>query len=167
MVQAPPLALVHEVFGEFLTDTAGIQPAPDTFDFVLAACAMLAGFYPDEKIRQQLFNSLLGNFLGKAIYSVSLTGGVSATDGSIVDDLKMPEVLTFAVIMLKLDCLLLLEVPAQSHWTAVLLPARRCILICCTFGCSSPVSMWNTRRTSPLGLLLIHQRSSWRTTTVC
>lgn len=57
MVQAPPLALVHEVFGEFLTDAAGIQPAPDTFDFVLKACAMLADFHLDEKIRQQLFNS--------------------------------------------------------------------------------------------------------------
>lgn len=159
MVQAPPLALVHEVFGEFLTDAAGIQPAPDTFDFVLKACAMLADFHLDEKIRQQLFNWELGNFLGKTMHSVNPTDGVSATDGSIVDDWNKPEVLTFAVIKLNLDCLLLLELLAQSHWTAVLLPAGAAYS-CCTFGCSSPVSMWNTRRTSPLGLLLIHQWSS-------
>ncbi|KAK9919159.1 hypothetical protein WJX75_009796 [Coccomyxa subellipsoidea] len=85
--KAPPLALVHEVFGEFLADADSIRPSPDTFDFVLELCAMLADFYGDEKYRQKHFNSLLGKFLGNEIYRVSLTDGVSATDGSIVDDL--------------------------------------------------------------------------------
>jgi hypothetical protein len=92
LVQAPPLALVHEVFGEFLADADSIRPSPDTFDFVLELCAMLADFYGDEKYRQQHFNSLLGKFLGNEIYRVSLTDGVSATDGSIVDDLDNLEV---------------------------------------------------------------------------
>ncbi len=83
------------MFGEFLTNAAGIQPSPDTFDFVLAACATLGNFHEHEKTRQRVFNCLLGTFLGKDIESVNLTDGASATDGSIVDKLDKPEVLTF------------------------------------------------------------------------
>lgn len=93
-MQPPPLQLVHRVFGEFVSDAAGIQPSPDTFDFVLETCALLADFYPDESIRQQLFNRHLAQYLGKTIYRVSLTSGVSATDGSIVDNLEKPEVMS-------------------------------------------------------------------------
>lgn len=39
--------------------------------------------------------AFLGTFLGKDIESVNLTDGASATDGSIVDKLDKPEVLTF------------------------------------------------------------------------
>ena len=71
MVQAPPLELVHEVFGQFRTDAENVQPSPGKSDFVLDACALLTGFSQDEKELQQRFNSLLGGFLGKPIYSVS------------------------------------------------------------------------------------------------
>ncbi len=86
------MQLVHRVFGEFVADAASIQPLPDTFDFVLEACALVADFYPDESIRQQLFSRHLEQYLGKPIYRVNLTSGVSATDGSIVDKLEKPEV---------------------------------------------------------------------------
>ena len=91
-MQAPPLALVHEVFGEFLTNAVGIQPSPDTYEFVLEACAMLANFFDDEKYRQRIFNGLLGRYLGKDIYRVHVAKGVSTTGGSIVDEIDMPEV---------------------------------------------------------------------------
>ncbi len=94
MLQPPPLQLVHRVFGGFVSDAASIQPSPDTFDFVLETCALLADFYPDESIRQQLFNRHLAQYLGQTIYRVRLTSGVSATDGSIVDNLEKPEVMT-------------------------------------------------------------------------
>jgi len=58
----------------------------------LEACALLAEFYSDESVRQQLFNKRLEQYLGKPIYSVKLTSGVSATDGSIVDKPEKPEV---------------------------------------------------------------------------
>lgn len=92
MLQVPPLQLVHRVFGEFGADAACVQSSPDTFDFVLAACGMLADFYPDESKRWQLFNKRLEQCLSKPIYRVKLTSGVSETDGSIVDKLGMPEV---------------------------------------------------------------------------
>ena len=55
--------MVHRVFGEFEADSASIQPSPDTFDFVLEACGLLAEFYPDEYMRQQLFNDCLAQYL--------------------------------------------------------------------------------------------------------
>ena len=92
-MQPPPLQLVHRVFGEFEADAASAQPSPDTFDFVLEACGLLAEFYPDEGVRQQLFNKCLEQYLSKTIYRVKLTAGVSETDGSIVDTPNMPEVI--------------------------------------------------------------------------
>ena len=91
-LQCPPLQLVHRVFGEFETDAASIQPSPKTFDFVLEACGLLADFYPDEGVRQQLFNKHLEHYLNQSIYRVKLTSGVSETDGSIVNTPNMPEV---------------------------------------------------------------------------
>ena len=88
----PPPQLVHRVFGESEADAASIQPSPDTFDFVLEACGVLADFYPDEGVRQQLLNKCLEKYLSKSIYRVKLTSGVSETDGSIVDTRDMPEV---------------------------------------------------------------------------
>ena len=92
MLQPPPLQLVHRAFGEFVEGTTSIQPLPDTFDFVLESCAFLAEFYPDEGVRQQQFNKRLEQYLGKPIYSVKLTNGISETDGSIVDNPAMAEV---------------------------------------------------------------------------
>ena len=83
---------MHRAFGEFEADAASIQPSPDTFDFVLEACRLLAEFYPDEGVRQQLFNKHLEHYLNKPIYRVKLTSGVSETDGSIVNTPDMPEV---------------------------------------------------------------------------
>ena len=94
-MQCPPLQLVHRVFGEFQEDVASIQPSPDTFDFVLEACGLLADFYPDERMTQQLFNRCLEKYLDREINAVKLTTGVSRTDGSIVDALHMPEVTVF------------------------------------------------------------------------
>ncbi|KAL0049923.1 hypothetical protein WJX82_000834 [Trebouxia sp. C0006] len=93
--KCPPLQLVHRVFGKFETDAASIQPSPDTFDFVLEACGLLADFYPDEGVRQQLFNKHLEHYLDQSIYRVKLTSGVSETDGSIANTPNMPE---FAVL---------------------------------------------------------------------
>lgn len=93
MLQPPPFQLVHRVFGEFLAGAAGIQPSPDTFEFVLEMCAVLTDFHPDERIRQQLFNKRLEQYLGKPISGVKLASGISETDGSIVDKLDMPEVI--------------------------------------------------------------------------
>lgn len=90
-LQCPPLQLVHRVFGEFETDAASIQPSPDTFDFVLEACGLLADFYPNEGVRQQLFNKHLEHYLDQSIYRVKLTSGVSETDGSIANTPNMPE----------------------------------------------------------------------------
>ena len=91
-MQPPPLQLVHKVFGQFEADAASVQPSPDTFDFVLEACGLLAEFYPDEGVRQQLFNKCLEQYLSKSIYRVKLTSGVSETDGSIVNTPDIPEV---------------------------------------------------------------------------
>ncbi len=92
MLQSPPLQLVHEVFGEFLSDAASIQPLPDTFDFVLEICTLLADFYPDERTRQQLFTKRFEVYLDRPIYTASLANGVTATDGSLVDSVTNPEV---------------------------------------------------------------------------
>lgn len=92
MLQPPPLQLVHRAFGEFMADAASVQPSPDTFDFVLESCAFLAEFYPNESVKQQQFNKRLEQYLGKPIYCVNLTGGMSETDGSIVDNPAMAEV---------------------------------------------------------------------------
>lgn len=91
-LQCPSLQLVHRAFGEFEADAASIQPSPDTFDFVLEPCRLLAEFYPDEGVRQQLFNKHLEHYLNKQIYRVKLTSGVRETDGSIVSTPDMPEV---------------------------------------------------------------------------
>ena len=63
-----------------------------TFDFVVEACGLLADFFPDEGMRQQLFNKHLEHYFDKSIYKVQLTSGVSETDGSIVNTPNMPEV---------------------------------------------------------------------------
>ena len=83
---------MHKVFGEFEADAASVQPSSKTLQFVLEACGLLADFYPDESVRQQLFNKLLGKYLENHIFKVALTQGVSQTDGSIVNDPAKPEV---------------------------------------------------------------------------
>ena len=111
-MQAPPFALVDKVFAEFADNYATIEPSRESLDFVVDACNLLAQFLPDEEVRQQKFLALLGARMGKQFYSVSMAQGVTATDGSIVDDIAGPEV----------DPLLLLP--------ATFLPVDLNILIC-------------------------------------
>ena len=73
----------------------------------------LADFHVPREITQFYFNSLLQNFLGKEIVRVKLTDGASATDGSIVDKLDNPEVMTVSNMIL--NCMLFLGMLAESH----------------------------------------------------
>ena len=70
-------------------------------------------------------------FLGKKIFSVSFTDGISATDGSIVDKLDKPEVMT--LVVMNFVCTLLLGYLLSLMFDGSFC-ARRCTLMCGLVG---------------------------------